>query len=91
MGDNTRRGIRVALKALVPLLLSGEVAKVVTDWLDAYGATGEIRALVFLVLAFVTSLVVDAFQDATGVNLLNPRDQKAGDRVMGEGLGAKTP
>lgn len=89
--DNIKRGFRVVLKALAALLVSGAVDRVVVDWLDKYAADEAIRATVFLVMAWITSVVVDITEDLTGKSLLGiaPTDRRAGDAVLGDGLGAK--
>lgn len=88
--DNTKRGLRVAIKGLIAFLGSGAVDQYVKGYLDQYTADAVIRLVLFAAVAFLVSTIIDVLEDVSGLSMLGiqPTDRKAGDAVLGTGIGA---
>lgn len=90
--DNTKRGLRVAIKGLIAFLGSGVLNAWAGDYFDQWTGDTVIRLIAFAIVAFVVSTLIDVLEDVSGSSLLGlqPTDRKAGDALIGDGVGAKT-
>jgi hypothetical protein len=93
MGDNTRRGFRTVLQAIVALIVTGAFDQYVIQILNDLEIENDsaIRSVVGLCLLFLSTLAMNYIEDKTGKSILAPKDRVLGDVAMSQGLGDKNP
>lgn len=90
-GDNVRRGFRTGLQAAAGFLVAVPVIDVWNNYVTNHEVHDPtLKFAVGVILAAIVAWAHNAIADKSGVDVLSPIDRRAGDAVIGDGLGAKT-